>query len=57
MNHGGGHVCVLTTDKVREVPTTLKESPSLLQLLGSIWRMKVRILCFILGTVEDCSCT
>lgn len=41
VSYGGGHICLLSHDELRWVPTKVPDLPLLLQLLLSIWRMKV----------------
>lgn len=44
VSYGGGHICLLSHDELRCVPTKVPDLPLLLQLLLSIWRMKVSAL-------------
>lgn len=43
VSYGSGHICLLSRDDLRYVPTKVPDLPHLLQLLLSVWRMKVRI--------------
>ncbi|RPB12873.1 hypothetical protein P167DRAFT_146877 [Morchella conica CCBAS932] len=44
MVYGKGYICLLSTDDVRKIPTSVENISSLLELLGFLWKTRVRSL-------------